>query len=138
MTVLRMTAAEVEAHQQRVKAPASPAKARVEYVPYKERKRGMNGLEAAYAAHLTLLKHAGDVDWFEFEPMRLKLADGTWYKPDFAVVRGGQLEFCETKGFMREAARVRLNVAAGKFPFPFYLVRKKPHGQFEVRRIGQS
>lgn len=111
-------------------------KLRKEYIPAKvRRKRGMNGLEKAYNQHLGFLHAAGDIEWFEFEPMRLKLADGTYYRPDFGVMRNGRLEFHETKGHMREAARVRLNVAAAKFPFPFYLVRKHRTG-FMVNRVG--
>lgn len=108
--------------------------ARPEYVPMRQRKRGMNGLEKAYAARLETLKQAGEVDWYEFEPMRLKLADDTYYRPDFGVMRNGILEFHETKGHMREAARVRLNVAASKFPFAFYLVKKEGIG-FKVNRV---
>jgi hypothetical protein len=97
----------------------------------------MNRLERDYAACLESLKRAGVFDWYEFEPMRLRLADGTYYRPDFGVVRGGILEFHECKGFMREAARVRLNVAADKFPFPFFLVRAKGRtGGFVITRIG--
>lgn len=108
--------------------------ARPEYVPIRERKRGMNGLEKAYASRLETLRQAGEVDWYEFEPMRLKLADDTYYRPDFAVVANGELSFHETKGHMREAARVRLNVAASKFPFAFYLVKKDGIG-FKVNRV---
>lgn len=145
MTVLRMTAEQVQEHQARAAnwrqwpnlhgEPEQPSKARAEYVPICERKRGMNGLESAYARHLDGRKAVGQIDWYEFEPMRLKLADGTYYRPDFAVLRNGQLEFHETKGHMREAARVRLNVAADKFPFVFYLVRKDRAG-FSVNRVG--
>lgn len=143
---LRMTEAEVQAHQSRAsnwrqwpnlhgEAETKAATLRKEYVPVKQRKRGMNGLETAYASHLEGRKAVGQIDWYEFEPMRLKLADGTYYRPDFAVLRGLELEFHECKGFFREAARVRLNVAAAKFPFAFYLVKKgKPNG-FSVTKV---
>lgn len=144
MTVLRMSAEQVQAHQDKAANwrewpnlhGEAKSEARPEYVPIRERrKRGMNGLESAYARQLEERKAAGYIDWYEFEPMRLKLADGTYYRPDFGVVRNGRLEFHETKGHMREAARVRLNVAADKFPFAFYLVRKTPIG-FQVNRVG--
>lgn len=146
---------DVEAHQRKVAAWRSPPtaqpalaaetapeasaptarKPRGDYVPM--RKRQMNKLETAYAQLLEAKRACGEISWWKFEPMRLRLADDTYYRPDFAVVGPDGLSFHETKGFMREAARVRLHVAAEHFPFPFFLVRKKPHG-FEVRRIGQS
>jgi hypothetical protein len=135
---MKMTLAEAQAHQAKVRAyrtAQSTPKARPEYVPARERRKGMNGLERAYAARLELRKHAGEIEWFEFEPMRLKLADDTYYRPDFGVMRERQLEFHECKGHMREAARVRLNVAASKFPFPFFLVKKDRTG-FAVNRVG--
>jgi hypothetical protein len=91
-----------------------------------KRKPKMNGLESRYAAMLEEVRIAGGIEWWKFEGMTLKLADDVRYTPDCVVkVAGGGLEFVETKGFMREAARVRLRVAASMFPFPFYLVREK-------------
>lgn len=101
--------------------------------PATERKRSpvrrMNKLEAAYERHLYGLLSAGEVLWYRFEPMRLRLANGAYFKPDFAVkFRDGSLEFHETKGFWREAARVRIKVAAELFPFKFVAVRKTKAG----------
>lgn len=87
--------------------------------------RKMNKLESSYSAHLQALQATGEVLWYRFEPMRLRLANGAWFKPDFAVkLRDGSLEFHETKGHWREAARVRIKVAAELFPFRFVAVRK--------------
>lgn len=87
---------------------------------------GMNKTEAAYAQELELLKAAGVIKFWRFESIRLRLADGTFYTPDFLVVLSDDtIEIIETKGFMREAARVRLNVAADIHPFRFYLARKE-------------
>jgi hypothetical protein len=92
-------------------------------------KREMNATESAYASHLEALKRAGQVLWWRFEPMRLRLANGAWFKPDFGVkLRDGSLEFHETKGFWREAARVRIKVAAELFPFRFIAVTRKKGG----------
>lgn len=93
-------------------------------------------LERDYARRLEMLKHAREIwDWM-YHPMRLRLADGTYYTPDFLVVMpGGLVEFHETKGFMREAARVRLNVAADKFKcFAFRLVKREGAG-FSITQI---
>lgn len=91
--------------------------------------RKKNKLEAAYDAHLHSLHAAGEVLWYRFEPMRLRLANGAWFKPDFGVkLRDGSFEFHETKGFWREAARVRIKVAAELFPFRFIAVTRKKGG----------
>ena len=95
----------------------------------------MNKLEQRYARQLELLKRAGEIlDW-RYEPIRLRIGTsgnkGTpsaFYKVDFLVVREIDLsqshghyqtkfEFHETKGFWREAARVRIRVAADLYPW---------------------
>lgn len=80
-------------------------------------------LEERYHAHLLAQVKQGRIDRVDYEPVRLRLAEGCWYTPDFRVIRDGKTEFHETKGFMREAARVRLRVAAELHPYTFYLVR---------------
>jgi hypothetical protein len=91
--------------------------------------RKMNKLESAYERHLYGLLNVGEVLWYRFEPMRLRLANGAYYKPDFGVkIRDGSLEFHETKGHWREAARVRIKVAAELFPFRFIAVTRKNGG----------
>jgi hypothetical protein len=88
--------------------------------------RGMNKTEAAYAEHLQALYVAGRVLWWRFEPIRLRLANGAYYKPDFGVkLLDGSFELHETKGHWREAARVRIKVAAELFPmFRFIAVTR--------------
>ena len=84
----------------------------------------MNRLESAYAKVLEERKKTGMILLYEFESVKFRLGDGAWYTPDFMVMdRDGSIEFHETKGFMREAANVRIKVAAAKYPFKFYLVK---------------
>lgn len=89
----------------------------------------MNGTEKAYAAHLDTLKVAGAVVGWWFEAIKLRLADKTWYTPDFAVLMAdGTLELHEVKGFWRDDARAKIKVAAEQhWPFRFVAVqwRKK-------------
>lgn len=86
---------------------------------------GMNKLEAAYSEHLERRRAAGEIAEWRYESTKLRLADGAWYTPDFRVLLpNGEVEFHETKGFMREAARIRLRVAAELHPFRFVLVRR--------------
>jgi hypothetical protein len=88
----------------------------------------MNQWERQWAAELEALRAAGEVRWYAFEPVRLRLAGHgrvAWYTPDFGVAwADGRTEFHEVKGFWREAARVRIKVAAGMYPWPFVAIRK--------------
>ena len=89
------------------------------------RPRGMNKIETSYAAYLETLTKAGEILWYQFEPIKLKLAKGSYYKPDFLVVtKDGFLEIHEVKGFWREAARVRIKVAAAIYPFNFLAIQR--------------
>ena len=86
----------------------------------------MNKTEAAYAQHLEAKKAAGEVAWYKFEAVKLRLADNTFYTPDFAVMLpDGQMEMREVKGFWADDARVKIKVAADIYPFKFIAVRAK-------------
>jgi hypothetical protein len=87
----------------------------------------MNGLERQYAEALELEKRVGNIAWFAFEGIKLRLADRTFYTPDFAVIRGdGTLEIHEVKGHWEDDARVKIKVAAEMFPFKFISAKPKP------------
>jgi hypothetical protein len=91
----------------------------------------MNKTEAAYANHLNQLQIAGEVLWHKFEGVKLRLADNTFYTPDFAVLtRDCVLELHEIKGFWEDDARVKIKVAASLYPFRFKALkpRAKKHG----------
>jgi hypothetical protein len=90
-----------------------------------QRKTGMNKTEAAYALRLEWQKQSGEILDYRYEAIKLRLADKTFYTPDFFVVCPDHMEIHEVKGgFYREAARVRFNVAAEQFPwFRFILAR---------------
>jgi len=88
---------------------------------------GMNSLEAQYAETLESMKREGDIVWYAFEPVKLKLADKTHYIPDFMVqTADSEIEIHEVKGFWREDARVKIKVAASIFPFRFLAVTPIP------------
>jgi hypothetical protein len=85
----------------------------------------MNRTEAAYAAHLELLKASGDVLWWKFEGLKFRLADKTFLTPDFVVMtRSGLIELHDVKGFLMEDANVKMKVAASMYPFEFFIIRK--------------
>jgi hypothetical protein len=88
--------------------------------------RGMNVLETDYAAHLEVRKWAGEIEWWGYECIKLRLADNTFYTPDFLVLcNDGTLEVHEVKGFWEDDARVKIKVAAENFPFVFVAVQKQ-------------
>lgn len=91
----------------------------------------MNGTEAKYAKLLEDRKIAGEIAWYRYEGLKLRLADNTFYTPDFAVMLAdGALECHEVKGFWTDDARVKIKVAADQYPMRFIAVkvRAKKHG----------
>jgi hypothetical protein len=84
----------------------------------------MNKLEQRYSLHLEAQKLAGEVLWWKFEGIKLRLADNTFYTSDFDVmVADGTLEIHEVKGQWFDDARVKIKVAASLYPFRFVSVR---------------
>jgi hypothetical protein len=84
----------------------------------------MNKTESRYAGELELQKRAGLILWYAFEGIKLRLADKTFYSPDFFVMLAdGTLECKEVKGFWQDDARVKIKVAASMFPFRFTAVK---------------
>tara|TARA_B100001105_G_scaffold179893_1_gene145349 strand:+ start:209 stop:550 length:342 start_codon:yes stop_codon:yes gene_type:complete len=86
----------------------------------------MNGTETEYAKYLELLKAAGEILWYRFEGIKLRLADNTFYTPDFAVmVASRELELHEVKGHWTEDARVKIKVAADQYPIRLIAIKKR-------------
>jgi len=111
-----------------IKQPASFALGRL-------KAGAMNKTEAAYANYLEKQKQFGEVAWFAFEPMNLKLADKCFYRIDFLVMlKSGQLEVHEVKGFWTDDALVKIKTASAKFPFRF-IALKLVKGIWEVREF---
>lgn len=87
----------------------------------------MNQTEAAYAERLRAMQHAGEILWHRFEGIKLRLADNTFYTPDFAVLAAdGVMELHEVKGFWQDDARAKIKIAADQYPFRFIAVRVRP------------
>lgn len=86
----------------------------------------MNNTELAYEAHLKTLLHAGEILWYKFEGMKFRLADNTFYTPDFSLMLSdGQIELHECKGFWQDDAKVKIKVAASLYPFRFVALKAK-------------
>lgn len=116
---------------QQALTPETPLGQAIQKLP----KARMNKLESEYAQELENQKRCGLIQWWAFEPMKLRLAGNTYYSPDFGVMAkvidassGSnwlELEFHEVKGFWRDDARVKIKVAAEHFPFVFRAIKKK-------------
>lgn len=112
-----------------------------------ERKRrvpkAMNKTEARYAQYLALQQRIGQVAWFAFEDITLRIGTDCRYTPDFAVIRPGEhhITFHEIKGrrgskaYYRDDARVKIAAAAKQyFPvFLFKMVWPAQNGEWESK-----
>lgn len=95
-----------------------------------------NKTEQAYEDYLAAKQIAGSVLWFKFEGVKLRLADKTFYTPDYAVMlASGQMEMHEVKGFWQDDARAKIKIAAEMYPFRFLAAKpraKKDGGGWEI------
>lgn len=93
-----------------------------------------NKTEEQYEQTLELMKRSGAVLWYRFEGLKLRLADSTFYTPDFAVIASdGVVECHEVKGHWQDDARVKIKIAAEMYPFRFMAVKKRGGGwEYEV------
>lgn len=103
----------------------------------------MNRTEEAYAAHLETRRYAGEIAWWKFEGIKLRLADNTFLTVDFALMlASGELELHDCKGspaIFTDDARAKMKIAADMYPFQFFVVyprAKKLGGGWNVERIG--
>jgi hypothetical protein len=95
----------------------------------------MNGLETKYAQRLEMLKYQGEILWYAFEGMKFRLADKTFYTPDFMVLTAdNQLKAFECKGHWLDDARVKIKVAAEMYPIQFVGVTLKS-GTWEYEKF---
>lgn len=99
-------------------------------VQFSDPNRRMNKSEAKYANEvLEMEKRAGLIQDYVYGSVKLRLADNTWYTPDFMVIDAqGYVWFLEYKGgWWRDDARVKIKVAAEEYPmFKFVSVTSQP------------
>jgi hypothetical protein len=80
----------------------------------------MNKTEARYVEEV-ISRNPSFVSW-RFEAIKFRLADKTFYTPDFVVIRDdGTIEIHEVKGFWEDDARVKIKVFAEMYP-EFFVV----------------
>jgi len=85
-----------------------------------------NKTEARYEQHLELLKRIGEVVWYRFEGVKLRIGDNCFLTPDFAVMDAeGVMEMHDVKGaksIFSDDARAKMKAAAEMYPFRFKAV----------------
>lgn len=86
----------------------------------------MTRIERDYGEHLLAQKAAGEVAWYGYEALTLKLADDCRFTVDWSVMlASGDMELHECKGpFAREDSIIKLRLAARLFPFRVVLVTR--------------
>jgi hypothetical protein len=85
----------------------------------------MNKTEAAYEQVLAARLHAGEILWYRFEAYKLRLADNTFYTPDFPVITAtNELMFIEVKGRWTDKARAKTKIAASQYPHRFIAIHR--------------
>lgn len=93
-------------------------------------------LESDYADLLTLRKLAREILRWEYEPIKFRLGEGAYYKPDFLIVMADRsIEIHETKGFKREAAMVRIRAAASIHDYVSFTLVTRKSGQWDYERF---
>ena len=92
----------------------------------------MNKTEERFAQMLELERHAGKVQWWKFEGIKLMLAKNTSLTVDFAVLPDtGILTMIDVKGskaMVTDDARVKMKLAAELYPFVFKLAYPRAKG----------
>jgi hypothetical protein len=117
----------------------APASVNVEPGPVNKRRGVPNKTESLRLRELEVQKVAGEVLDFGFERLKLRLADGAWFTPDIDVVYPDRhVEIEEVKGHWREAAMVRIKVAAEQFPCFKFTALRRVKGAWERQQFGRS
>lgn len=100
------------------------------------KKGTLNRTEQAYSNWLEAKKRGGEILHYQFEAVKLRLADRTFYSPDFLVINKDlQVEIHEVKGFMTDDANVKIKVAAEQFPFFIFKVVRLKRNEWEITEV---
>lgn len=94
----------------------------------------MNRTESEWSRMLEARRISGEVLWWSYEPIKVRMADATFYTPDFLVVlANGELELHEVKGaFVMDDARVKFKLVAEHFPARLVWAQKLKGGSWKV------
>ncbi|MDR5777289.1 MULTISPECIES: DUF1064 domain-containing protein [unclassified Caballeronia] len=101
-----------------------------------------NATERRYEAHLEQQRRSGEIQWYMFEGIKLKLAPRTFLTVDYVVLpASGVLEMHDVKGaraIFSDDAKVKMKVAARIFPLVFKVVyprKARDGGGWDVEEI---
>jgi len=108
-------------------------------------RREMNHTEEKYAQHLQNRLLVGEIRWWGFEAWKFRLADKTYYSPDFIVVDNAlrieahevKTEWSTGRPGWQEDARVKIKVAAEQHPVRFMAVTLMKDGRWEEEQFGE-
>lgn len=106
-------------------------------------------IEGRFYHFLQLHELAGDTPWVGDHSIKFQLATGAWYTPDFhisadsRVTPGVEYEIppgilfivYEVKGHWREAARVRIKVAAKRHAYAKFIAVQEERGAWKYEEI---
>jgi len=101
------------------------------YHPYR------NKWEHDYAKRLDYERAIGLITEWSYESERLTIGEGATFLPDFPVtLADGTREMREVKGYRREAAMVRIRVAAKQYPHLRFVLVTRVNGEWIRTTIG--
>jgi hypothetical protein len=84
----------------------------------------------------------GDIVWWAFEGIKLRLAPNTYLTPDFDVMwKDGEVWLFDVKGakhLVEDDSRAKLKIAADKYPFPIFLAWPEGKDGFHVEPVGRQ
>lgn len=99
----------------------------------------MNKTETAFFNMLKLRLKLGEISGIFYEPFKLRLADNTFYIPDFVVVELDRtLTIYEVKGYWTDKARVKTKVAASLYWIFRFVAAKKDGRKWEYEYFNRS
>lgn len=112
----------------------------------------MSKPERSFSEYNEARRIAREIETWAFHPAKWRLADGTWYEPDFMVVHlDGRIEFDDTKAFWKskkqvrasvkskEASTVKIKVAAETYPqFDWNQCWQDEVGEWKYRAFGAT
>lgn len=104
--------------------------------------KGMNKTEESYSQRLEALRWVGDVLYWGFEAVKVRIGRNCWLTPDFLVMYpDGHLELHDTKGrkgktyYAEDDAIVKARAAGANFPIPMYFVFRRHDGEWEKKEM---
>lgn len=112
----------------------------------------MNKTEARFDGYLRALLHAGRIADYRFEAMKFRLADNTYYIPDFMVVTlDGYFRMIDVKGrtkskhtgkesyWCEEDAKIKIKVIADQLPwFSFAVAWESKEAGWTIECFGED